>query len=185
MKLDSLLEKPKTIIVGILFLVTLVLYFVFMSVFQVMMVQFPTDAGLMAMKNAWTVENMQAIFSQWTPELFELMKLLHVWDLLFMVVYGILIFTGLLLTARGLDGYDKPQKFYLYSTLLAIIAVVLDLVEEVFIYIMLFNPTEITAGVVIGADLSTLICIILVYVGILLFLIGLIIVLILFLKNKK
>jgi len=184
MKLDSFLEKPKTLIVGILFLVTLILYFVFMAVFQTMMVQFPPNAGLMAMKSAWTVENMEAIFNQWTPELFELMKLLHIWDLLFMVVYGILIFTGLLLVARGLDGSDKLQKFYLYSTLIAIIAVALDLVEEVFIYILLFNPTEITAGVVIGADVSTLICITLVYLGIILFLLGFLIMLILYLKNK-
>lgn len=184
MKLDSLLEKPKTLIIGILFIATFILYFVFMSIFGLMMVQFPTGAGLMDMKNAWTVENMEAIFIQWNAGHFELMKLLHVWDLFFMVVYGILIFTGLLLVARGFNDKEKAQKFYLYSTLLSPIAVILDLVEEVFIYILLFNPTNITVGVVIAADLSTLICITLVYLGILLILIGGIVILIQKLRNK-
>ncbi|MCP4762964.1 MAG: hypothetical protein GY870_14390, partial [archaeon] len=112
------------------------------------------------------------------------MIFVHYVDLFFMVFYGTAIFSGLLLVSRGLSKAEKLQKIYIVIALISTISVIADLVEEFFLLLMLFNPTDnITLVNVVGANLSATICIYILYPCVLICLIGSIIQLIIKKKN--
>ena len=191
MKFKILLEKPRTKVLFILFVVTLALTFIFLSIiFPLMLAQFPEGSGLYDIKNAWNKENMDKVIAIWNSypakDYLGLMVTVHMWDLLFMAVYGTALFTGLLVVARFFESSQKTQKMFVYlAIIIAPTAVFLDLIEEYNILVMLSNPNNILDINAFGASLSTLICIWLVYGGLFLIFIGLIIGSIKTLKTKK
>ena len=183
-----LLEKPKSRFLLLVFINTFILTFFFLSViFPPILSQFPEGAGLGAIKNAWNKENMEIVIQIWnnfpSKDYLGLMITVHIWDLLFMLVYGLALFTGLLVVARLIESSEKLQKTYLLlAVLLAPTAVILDLIEEYNILVMLSDSSNILDINAFGASLSTIICISLVYGGLFLILIGL---LIWYLKFRK
>ncbi len=188
MKLETFLQKPKAKVLWIVFLSTFVLYFVFQYlIFGPLLAKFPDGYGLMAVKNAWTKERMDEIINRWkkeSPDLLEIMIVAHYYDLVFMAVYGLLLWSGLLLVTRNLAQRKGLQKVYLYSSTLPWVAVGLDLVEEVNLFIMFFDPYNINELNVIGANISALICLIVIGVCIVLILVGFIIALLSHGKKK-
>ncbi len=191
MKFKILLKKPNNRILLIIFITSFALTFIFLSViFPPILAQFPEGSGLYAIKNAWNKENMDIVIAIWnsypSEDYLGLMVAVHMWDLLFMAVYGTALFTGLLIVARLFSSKEKIQKLYFYlAIIIAPTSVILDLIEEYNILVMLSNPSNILDINAFGASLSTLICIWLVYGGLFLVLFGLIIGTILTLKLRK
>ena len=186
MKLDILLEKPKEKTLKIVFISTLIAFFVlFLIAFPLFNNVFPIGTKLTDVKNAWTKANMDAIIAEWASNprpLLDLMILLHVVDFFFMAVYGLLLASGLILVARKLAGSEKLQKFYLIAFNCSWLAVLLDVLEGVFLYSIFFNTSNYSELSVIGANLSALLCLVFFYPGLILLLVGIIIA---FLKNRK
>ncbi len=167
MRLAILLEKPSNKILGIIFLTSLILFFVLIAIFLPLLAEFPQGAGLYEMKRAWTKENMDKVVNIWKKHDLDhyvgLMLLVHFYDGFFMVIYGTGLFTGLLLAARGFSAYKKLQKFYLRLSIFSWLATILDVIEQINILIMLSNPTHINAINVFGASLATTICVCILY----------------------
>ncbi|MFX1338608.1 MAG: hypothetical protein ACFFDK_08355 [Promethearchaeota archaeon] len=183
MKLQILLEKPTDKILLFTFLVTFILTWVFVFlIFATLLAQFPPGAGLMEMKAAWNKKNMDKIITIWKKKSLsryvELMTIVNNLDFVFMFVYGTAVFTGLLLVARQLKDSEKLQKFYLNLSMVSWVSVLFDVIEGIFIAIILFNPSNITEVSALGVSLSATLCIIVLYSCVLLWIIGLIIVLI-------
>jgi hypothetical protein len=191
MRLEALLKKPNNKILLIVFITTVTLTFIFLSIiFPLILAQFPEGSGLLAIKNAWNKENMDKVIAIWnnypSQDYLGLMVVVHMWDLLFMAVYGTALFSGLLVVARLLNSSEKLQRIYLcLGVLLAPASVILDLIEEYHILAMLSDPSNIIDLNAFGASLATIICIWLVYGGLFLVFIGLIIGGILTIKTRK
>ena len=190
MKLQILLEKPTDKILLITFLLTFILTFVFVAfIFAPLLAQFPTGAGLMDMKAAWNKKNMDKIIAIWKKESLshyvELMTIVNNIDFVFMFVYGMAVFSGLLLVARQLKDSEKLQKFYLNLSIVSWVSVLFDVIEGIFIAIILFDPLNITEVSAIGVSLSATLCIIVLYSCVFLWIIGLVIILIQHVKKRE
>lgn len=189
MNFKVLLEKPKDKTLLLTFLLSLILTFVFAFIMLVLLAQFPEGAGLWDMKDAWNKENMDRIINKWKGGSFsyyiELMMIVHILDFVFMVLYGIAIFSGLLIVARRLKDSEKLQNFYFVMALISWFATLFDVLEGVFILIILFDPYHITDFTSFGVSFFSLLCSIVFRTSLFLLVIGLIIVLIQHIRNKK
>ena len=178
MKFEILLDRPSSATLKVLFWVFLALTLSFsLFIFGPIMAQFPPKAGLMDIKNAWSKENMDAIISIWkadsSQDYVALMKMLNAWDFAFMAIYGVALFSGLLNTTRRFAQGSKIQRIYLHASLfLPILAVGTDFLEGIFIAIMLNDVNNISQASAIGASLSTFLCMIFLYSGVFMILIG-------------
>ncbi|MFX0098487.1 MAG: hypothetical protein ACFFCS_02825 [Candidatus Hodarchaeota archaeon] len=189
MNARAFLEKINAKLLWLIFFSSLVLTFLFISVlFPPFLAQFlPTGFGLNEFKFAWTKERMDAIISAWNsydPGLIETMKMVHVVDFFFMGAYGFMLWSGLVIIYRFARNNKCIQKFFYLLTYLPFIAVVLDVIEGIHIFVMLGNPMQIMDFNAYSAALSTTICIWIINFCIIIFFIGLIIDLILFLKHR-
>jgi hypothetical protein len=190
MNFQILLRKPHDKVLLGIFLISFILTFVFVVlIFPPLLAQFPVGAGLMEMKAAWNKENMDKVINKWKDGSFnyyvELMMIIHIIDFAFMAVYGMAIFSGLLLIARKLDYSEKLQKFYLNVSIVSWISVLFDVIEGIFIFMILFEPMRVTDFSAFGVSFSTTVCIIILYSCVLIWIIGLLILLIHHFKNKK
>jgi hypothetical protein len=113
------------------------------------------------------------------------MMLVHIIDFLFMAVYGTAIFSGLLLVARRLNYSKKLQKIYLNLALISWMSVLLDVIEGIFIFTILFDPKHITDFTAFGVSLSTTLCMVILYNCVFIWVIGLFIILIHHIEMKK
>jgi hypothetical protein len=189
MKFKILLEKPKDKILLWIFLLSFILTIIFVAfIFPPLLAQFPPGAGLMEMKAAWNKKNMDKVIGIWKKGSLsyyvELMMIVHIIDFLFMAVYGLAVFSGLLVVARRLGYSEKLQQFYLTLSIVSWISVLFDVLEGIFIFIILFDPSHITDFTAFGVSFSTTLCIIILYSSIVLWIIGLFIVFVHYLKNK-
>ena len=189
MNIQILLEKPKDKIVLALFIATFIGVIICLAIFAPFLAQFPKGGGLYDIKGAWNKINLDKVIDTWEKDgqlnhYVTLMFLVHVVDLGFMAVYGTAVFTALLLVARWLEGHEKLQQFYLKLSVFSWLAIIFDLIEQIFILIILLNPHNITDSVAFGASISTTLCIIVLYSCILIWLAGLLIVLIFKIKDK-
>jgi len=189
MKLDVLLEKPRTKILFVLFVVSFALFFIFTSfIFQPFFALFPPGNGFNEMKFAWTKERMDAIIAVWLAQpgnLIQVMGIAHVIDFVFMGVYGTLLSTGSVLLARQFDENRKLQLFFLALFFVGWIAAFLDVIEGINIFAMLLNPTAINPINPFVAALSTSICVWMINVNLVLIVIGFVIAIVLYVKNRS
>ena len=190
MKLEILLEKPDKKILIILFLSTFTLSLIFvLIIFPLLLSSFaPTGYSLNEFKFAWTKERMDKIIDAWMDydsTLIDLMIIVHIWDFVFMAAYGTALASAFIIIARGLENLKRLQKFYLFAFILPWIAVILDVIEGIFILVMLMNPTNINTFNIFSAALSTTICITIFYFCLFLMIVGFIIVIILFIKDRN
>ena len=189
MKSSILLEKPKDKFLLWIFLLSFISTIIFVAfIFPPLLAQFPPRAGLMEMKAAWNKKNMDKIIHIWKKDSLsyyvKLMMIVHIVDFVFMAVYGMAIFSGLLIVARRLGYSEKLQRFYLTLSVISWISVLFDVLEGIFIFIILFDPSHITDFTAFGVSLSTTLCIIILYSCVFLWIIGLFIILIHYLKNR-
>ena len=190
MKLQILLEKPKDKVLALVFVPTFILTLIFAAViFPYYLNQFPKGAGLFEIKNAWTKQNIEKIFNIWrkncSQDYFELMTIVNMLDFIFIVVYGTALTSGILLCARGLKDSEKLQNFYLKAIIFPVAAAILDVIEGIFIQIMLWNPNNVTEFHAFSSSLSNFLLMVMFYISLLLLVIGAVICIILFVKNRK
>lgn len=190
MKLQILLEKPKDKVLALIFVPTFILSIIFLAViFPHFLNQFPKGAGLFEIKNAWNRQNIEKIFTIWRKDgstnYFELMTIVNILDFIFIAVYGTAFTSGILLVARGLKDSEKLQNFYLKAIIFPIAAAILDVIEGIFIQIMLWNPNNVTDFLAFSSSLSNLLLMITFYISLFLMIIGAVICIILFAKNRK
>ena len=190
MKFQILLEKPKDKVLALIFIPTFILTLIFaVVIFPYYLNQFPKGAGLFEIKNAWTKKNIEKIFRIWrkdgSKDYFELMTIVNMLDFIFIVVYGTALTSGILLCARGLKDSEKLQNYYLKAIIFPIAAAILDVIEGIFIQIMLWNPNNVTDFLAFGGSLSNLLLMITFYISLFLMIIGAILCVILIVKNRK
>lgn len=190
MKFEILLEKPKDKFLKLTFLLSFILTILFVAlIFPPLLAQFPPGAGLMEMKAAWNKKNMDKIVAIWKKGSLsyyvELMMIVHIIDFVFMAVYGMTVFSGLLLVARNVGHSEKLQKFYLNLSMISWTSVLFDVIEGIFIFIILFDPMHITDFTAFGVSLSTTLCIIILYSCVFIWIIGLFIVLVHKIKQRR
>jgi hypothetical protein len=173
----------------VIFVITLLLTLVLVVfVFPAYTSQFPEGAGLIDIKNAWNKQNMDRVVGIWEEndaiDYVAMMFWVHMLDLFFMPIYGMAVFSGLILVARGMRSGGKAQRFFLWASVSAWVAVGFDLVEEIHILVMLADISTITEFNAFGASLSAFVCVLLLYSALFLLMTGGLFSLIIHSKNR-
>ena len=184
MFLDKLKEVPKNLYLIIMFVGGFILFLAINTlVFQAFSVYslFATH-GILDFEFAWTVEQIELIFIVWGSTGMVIQESGVYWDFFYIIGYVSFAFGGILLVTRKVSG--NFQKIGLYVSFIAILSGLFDVIENIFLLIMLQNPGTIpTFAPPIATIMATMkfSCL---AIALLYFVIGLIIALILIIKRK-
>lgn len=103
--------------------------------------------GILDLEFAWTVERVQLIFTTWGYPGDTSVIQLHIagvyWDMLYIIGYGLFIFGCIVLVSRRFEG--NMLTVGLYISLTPLIAGLCDVIENINLLIMLYNPTSFPA----------------------------------------
>ena len=178
---ENLKVKPKQTRLIIAILISLVIF----GIIQVLIFQ-PTEnylksltnidgitnLGVLELEFAWTQERINLIFSVWTPEGIFREFIITIIDFFYLICYCIVLAGLILLVARKL--HDKFQKVELRLILIPIFAGVFDIVENIFLLIMLGTNQAITPFFPLIASISAIIKFVLIYMGVIGFMAGIV-----------
>ena len=184
MFLDKLKEIPKNLYLLILFVGGFILFLAINTlVFQALSTSsLFTTYGILDFEFAWNVEQVEIIFTAWGSTGMALQETGVYWDFIYIIGYVSFAFAGVLLVTRKVSGVF--QKIGLYVSLIAILSGIFDVIENIFLLIMLQNPSTIpTFAPPIAAIMATIkfSCL---AIALLYFMIGLIVALILTVKKR-
>lgn len=163
---EKLLQFPRK---KILEIITLVATGIFILA-TIVMAPYSTalaDAGptIIDFEFVWTSNRAEAVLSAYVSAgVLEDAEILNILDYLYMVGYGLMIFGLDLLVTRQLEG--KPQKYGLVISTAALLAAILDAVENANLLIMIGSPSEVQMINALLASLFATIKFGLVFVGI-------------------
>ncbi|MHA1823080.1 MAG: hypothetical protein ACTSXM_04350 [Promethearchaeota archaeon] len=184
MFLDKLKEVPKNLYLIMMFVGGVIL---FLAINTLVFQDFSTSSlfatyGILDFEFAWTVEQIELIFTAWGSTGMTLQEAGVYWDFIYIMGYVSFAFGGILLVTRKVSG--NFQKIGLYVSFIVILSGLFDVIENIFLLIMLQNPSTIpTFAPPIAAIMATIkfscLAIALIY-----FVIGLIIAIILMIKRK-
>ncbi|MHA1748206.1 MAG: hypothetical protein ACTSYF_06130 [Promethearchaeota archaeon] len=184
MFLDKLKEVPKNLYLIMMFVGGVIL---FLAINTLVFQAFSTSSlfatyGILDFEFAWTVEQIELIFTAWGSTGMTLQEAGVYWDFIYIMGYVSFAFGGILLVTRKVSG--NFQKIGLYVSFIVILSGLFDVIENIFLLIMLQNPSTIpTFAPPIAAIMATIkfscLAIALIY-----FVIGLIIAIILKIKRK-
>ena len=184
MFLDKLKEIPKNLYLIMMFVGGFILFIAInMLLFQAFSTSsFFATYGILDFEFAWTVEQVELIFTTWGSIGMVIQEAGVYWDFIYIIGYVFFAFGGVLLVTRKVSG--KFQNVGLYISFIAILSGIFDVMENIFLLIMLQNPSAVPIfAPPIAAIMATIkfscLAIALVY-----FVIGLIIALILIIKRK-
>ena len=184
MLLDKLKEIPKNFYLIILFVGGIILFLAINTlVFQALSgSSLFASYGILDFEFAWNVEQVELIFVAWGSNGMVLQEAGVYWDFIYIIGYVSFAFGGILLVTRKVSG--KFQTVGLYVSFIAVLSGLFDVIENIFLLIMLQNPSTIpTFAPLIAAIMATIkfscLAIALMY-----FVIGLIIALVLMIKKK-
>ena len=138
MFVDKLKETPKSrslifILIGGFLIFILINTLVFQPLGQIV-----ESFGIVDFEFAWVPEQVLVIFASWGEEGMIFQTIGVFWDYLYIVGYVAFLFSGTLIVARELSGIW--QKIGLYVGMIAILAGLFDVTENIFLLIMLYNP---------------------------------------------
>lgn len=183
MFLDKLKEKLKTRLLIILFIVGFLLFLIInFAVFQPLGAAV-TGYTILDYEFAWTPEQVIIIFVSWGADGMTLQAAGVYWDFLYIIGYGLFAFSGVLLVARQLSG--KWQIVGLYVVFIAILAGLFDVIENIFLLIMLNNPSSIISAIPAMAGIMATMKFSALLIALLYFILGLISLTIQMIKNRK
>lgn len=175
------LRRTNILLVGIL---TVVGFGIFIIINLFIFGNLPDSTyGILHYEFAWSVEKVELIFSTWGSIIMEAQAKGIWWDFPYIIGYSLFISGLILLVARLNSG--RVQNIGLYLTLTPFLAGFLDVVENIFLLIMLNNPGTIVqlypriAAIAAGIKFGLLI------VGLLFFLYALVYGIIAKLKTRK
>ena len=184
MFLDKLKEIPKNLYLILMFVGGLILFLVINTlVFQA----FSTSSlfatyGILDFEFAWTVEQAEIIFTSWGSTGMAIQDSGVYWDFLYIIGYVSFAFGGILLVIRKVSG--NFQKIGLYVSFIAVLSGLFDVIENIFLLIMLQNSSSIPVFAPPIAAIMATIKFSCLAIALLYFVIGLIMVLILSIKKK-
>ncbi|TFG20251.1 MAG: hypothetical protein EU533_06200 [Promethearchaeota archaeon] len=183
MFLDRLKESPKSLYLFMMFIAGFLLFLIInFTVFRPLGVAV-TGYNILDYEFAWTPEQVIIIFATWGTNGMILQAAGVYWDFLYIIGYGSFAFSGVLLLAKQLSG--KWQMLGLYVSFIAILAGLFDVIENIFLLVMLYDPNSVIfvvptiAGVMATMKFSALL------IALLYFIPGLVAVIIQMIKNKK
>ncbi len=184
MFLDKLKKVPKSLYLIILFVGGFILFIAINTlVFQALSSSslFATY-GILNFEFAWTVEQVELIFTTWGSTGMTLQEAGVYWDFIYIIGYVFFAFGGIVLVTRKVSG--NFQKVGLYVSFIAVLSGFFDVIENIFLLIMLQASSTIPFfAPPIAAIMATIkfscLAIALIY-----FVIGLVVALILMIKEK-
>ena len=183
MFLDRLKEAPKTLFLLIMFIAGFLLFLIInFTVFQPLSIAV-TGYSILDYEFAWTPEQVILIFATWGSNGMMLQAAGVYWDFLYIIGYGSFAFSGVLLVARELSG--KWHIIGLYVSFIAILAGLFDVIENILLLVMLYEPDSILfavptiAGIMATMKFSALL------IALLYFIPSLVAAIIQMVKNKK
>ena len=176
---DNLKEKPKT---QNLIIYTLICMIIFVII-QVYLFQ-PTEVylrslsdihgltnlGVLDLEFAWTAERIDLIFSIWNAEGISRQIIVTIIDFFYIFCYCVILIGLILLVARKL--HDRFQKIEIMMILFPIMAGVFDVIENIFLLIMLGANQSLMPAFPLITSISATIKFILIYVSVGCFLTG-------------
>lgn len=184
MYLDKLKEIPKNLYLIIMFVGGVVLFLIINTlVFQTFSgLSLFATYGILDFEFAWTVEQVELIFTAWGSAGITLQDSGVYWDFIYIIGYVSFAFGGILLVTRKVSG--NFQKIGLYVSFIAIFSGIFDIIENIFLLIMLQNSSNIPAFAPPIATIMAAIKFSCLAIALLYFVIGLIITLILSIRKK-
>jgi len=168
--LEKLIKIPKKLILLIFSFVALINSLVlYILIFNAL----PSEPfGIIDYEFAWSIENVQDIFSTWGAQGIEAHIAGVWWDFFFLINYSIFLAGIILLVTRMNTG--KIQTIGLYMSVTPFIAGCADAIENIFLLIMLKNPTTLKSSFSIIVTISATMKFGLLIIGLLFFVIALI-----------
>lgn len=143
MFLNKLKEIPKNLYLIILFVAGFILFITInLVIFQALSISsLFTSHGILNFEFAWTVEQVELIFTAWGSTGMALQEAGVYWDFIYIIGYVSFAFAGVLLVTRKVSG--GFQTIGLYVSFIAILSGLFDIIENIFLLIMLQNPITI------------------------------------------
>ncbi len=138
--------------------------------------------GILNFEFAWTVEQAELIFTSWGSTGMVLQEAGVYWDFIYIVGYVSFAFGGILLVTRKVTG--SFQKIGLYVSFIAVLSGIFDVIENMFLLIMLQNPSAIPIFAPPIATIMATIKFSCLAIALLYFVIGLVVALTLTIKKK-
>ncbi|MHA1671878.1 MAG: hypothetical protein ACTSV5_15095 [Promethearchaeota archaeon] len=137
MFLDRLKEVPKNLYLIILFIGGFILFLIInMLVFQAFSISnLFVSYGILDFEFAWTTEQAELIFTTWTSTGMAIQESGVYWDFIYIIGYVSFAFGGILLVTRKVS--DNFQTIGLYVSFIAILSGLFDVIENIFLLIML------------------------------------------------
>jgi hypothetical protein len=183
LRINKLLEKPKNYILLITAIIGFILFLLINQLIFAPLTQTVPTYGILDFEFAWIPEQILIIFSVWGPSGMEAQAIGIYWDFLYIVGYGIFIFSCILLVSRGLEGRFKTVG--LWMSLTPLISGIFDVIENINLLILLNTAPNLPAFAPFFASLSACIKFGLLILGIIYFFIGLVLFIIKWIKKKK
>jgi hypothetical protein len=140
MFVDKLKESPNSRSLIILFIGGFLIFIILNILIFQPLGQIVEGYGIVDFEFAWVPEQVTVIFATWGEEGMILQTIGVFWDFLYIVGYVSFAFGGVLLVARELSG--RWQTIGLYVSLVAILAGIFDVVENILLLTMLYAPPD-------------------------------------------
>jgi len=184
MFLDKLKEIPRNLYLLILFLGGFILFIAINTlVFQALSTSsLFTTYGILNFEFAWTIEQVELIFTAWGSTGMALQEAGVYWDFIYIIGYVSFAFGGIVLVTRKVSG--NFQKVGLYVSFIAVLSGVFDVIENIFLLIMLQNPGTVPIFAPPIAGIMATIKFTCLAIALIYFVIGLVIASIFMLKKK-
>ncbi len=133
------LRRTNILLVGVL---TVVGFAIFIAINLLVFGNLPSSTyGILHYEFAWTVEKVELIFSTWGATIMGAQTKGIWWDFPYIIGYSLFISGLIWLVARLNTG--KIQNIGLFLTLTPFLAGFLDVIENIFLLIMLYNPGSV------------------------------------------
>ncbi|MBY9003167.1 MAG: hypothetical protein KGD73_04285 [Candidatus Lokiarchaeota archaeon] len=184
MFLDKLKEVPKNLYLIILFVGGFIL---FLAINTLVFQAFSTSSlftthGILDFEFAWTVEQIELIFTTWGSTGMAMQESGVIWDFIYIIGYVSFAFGGILFVTRKVSG--NFQKVGLYVSFIAVLSGLFDVIENIFLLIMLQNSSAIPTFAPPIAGIMATIKFTCLAIALLYFVTGLVVALILTVKKK-
>lgn len=131
----------------------------------------------------WSYEKYQTVMAYWSTTEIQAAKTNTFLDFGWLIGYGGLIYTLNSLLAEKLNG--KTKRLVSFAAIGGIVALSLDIVENVFLLNMLYETNIVFKGLPLLVSIIASLKFLFVIAAILIFIIGLVVLLIRYYKNKK
>ncbi|MFX0069567.1 MAG: hypothetical protein ACFFAO_00540 [Candidatus Hermodarchaeota archaeon] len=175
-KLEKLKEFPNTKLLIVITLLGCISYF-FMTFVVFAPIELDlkgrTGYGVFEFELAWTSENVNKIFNAWGQDGKNKQLLMTIIDFLYIPAYVAFIAGCLLLVTRNIEG--KAQEIGLYMTLTPVFSGIFDVIENVNLILMLIDDMFVWSICPFMASLCATIKFVLLFIAIISFILGLIV----------